>query len=328
MKRITLEELEKQEKAENYRDLYESIIALIENGKIEPIKASGVNGKKPALYKEYRILEEKEDFSAYEEELLYVFVPMISPEYYLRHLKQYKEDRKWVMLLNDFLKSNRQKLQMPKSLNERSFEIWHREKFLKEESGKKILKRCGISLEQLNVYETTEPLAYYTYTRAVPQNMLILENKDTFYSIRKHMLAGNNQVLQMELGTVLYGAGKGIYRSFQDFSVCAEPYMKEEGNSIYYFGDLDYEGILIFETLAKQFAEGVNIRVFVQGYLQMLEKAEKIGWEQLPETKEGQNQNGGELFYSYFTPMQQEKLRSILSMGRYIPQEILSEEDL
>ena len=328
MKRITLDELEKKVKAENYHNLYEIIMSFIESGKIEAIKASGVNGKKPALYKEYRIIEEKEDFSVYEEELMYVLSPMISTEYYLRHLKQYKEDRKWVLLLNDFLKSNRQKLQIPKSLNERSFEIWHREKFLKEERGRKILNRCQISMEQLNVYETTEPLAYYTHTRTVPQNMLILENKDTFYSIRKHMLAGNSQVLQTELGTLIYGAGKGIYRSFQDFSVCAEPYMKDKGNSIYYFGDLDYEGILIFETLVKLFAEGAKICLFVQGYLRMLEKAETIGFGQLPETKEGQNQNGGELFYSYFTPMQQEQIRSILSMGRYIPQEIVSEEDL
>ena len=327
MKRITLDELEKREKAENYQKLYEIIISLIENGKIKPIQASGLNGKKPALYKEYKIIEVKEDFSAYEEELLYVYTPMISTEYYLHHLNQYKEDRKWVMLLNDFLKSNRQNLQVAKSLNERSFEIWHREKFLKEEAGKKVLKRCGISLEQLNVYETTEPLAYYVHTRMVPQNMLILENKDTFYSLRKHMLTGNNQVFQMELGTIIYGAGKGIYRSFQDFSVCAEPYMKDGRNQIYYLGDLDYEGILIFETLAGQFAEGVVIRLFVQGYLRMLEKAEAIGFEQLPETKEGQNRNGGELFYSYFTQTQQEQIKSLLAMGRYIPQEILSEED-
>ena len=119
MKRITLDELEKQEKAEDYNELYERVLSLIENGKIKPIQASGLNGKKPALYKEYRIIEMKEDFSAYEEELMYVYTPIISTEYYLRHLNQYKEDRKWVLLLNNFLKSNRQKLQVPKSLNER-----------------------------------------------------------------------------------------------------------------------------------------------------------------------------------------------------------------
>ena len=41
--------------------------------------------------------------------------------------------------------------------------------------------------------------------------------------------------------TEIFGAGKGIIRSFQDFDLCAEPYMKHPKNTIYYFGDLDYE---------------------------------------------------------------------------------------
>ena len=48
--------------------------------------------------------------------------------------------------------------------------------------------------------------------------------------------------------TEIFGAGKGIIRSFQDFDLCAEPYMKHPKNTIYYFGDLDYEGIGIYEN--------------------------------------------------------------------------------
>ena len=276
MKRITLEQLENTYQINSYLELCGIVTALIQEEKIKPVKASGVNGKKPALYKEYWKIEGKEALSLYEEELSYLFVSMISTDYYLRHLKQYIEDREWVLLLNQFLKTDRKALLKPKSLNERSFEIWHREKFLKEEQGKKILKRCGISMEQLNVYETTEPLAYYVHTRVTPQTMLILENKDTFYSIRKHLLSRNNSIFGIELGTVIYGAGKGIYRSFSDFSLCAEPYMKEKSNVLYYFGDMDYEGILIFETLAEQFAGEYLIQPFAEGYFRMLQKAEKI----------------------------------------------------
>ena len=53
--------------------------------------------------------------------------------------------------------------------------------------------------------------------------------------------------------TEIFGAGKGIIRSFQDFDLCAEPYMKHPKNTIYYFGDLDYEGIGIYENLAEKF---------------------------------------------------------------------------
>ena len=140
MKRISLEELEIQYKITEYLELHKKVITLLEEGKIKPLKASGKNGKTPALYKQYWCVEEQEDVSKYKEELLFDYVPLISTEYYLSHMKQYKEDRKWVQLLNQYLKINREKLQISKSINERSFEIWHREKFLKEEQGKKILK--------------------------------------------------------------------------------------------------------------------------------------------------------------------------------------------
>lgn len=328
MKRITLEKLEKETRANSYSELYDAITNLIQKEKIKPLKASGLNGKKPALYKEYWLIEGKEDFSAYVEELSYLFVSMISTDYYLNHLKQYAEDREWVLLLNQYLKTNRQSLLIPKSMNERSFEIWHREKFLKEEKGKKVLKNCGISLEQLNLYETTEPLAYYVHTRKTPQNMLILENKDTFYSMRKYLLSGKNTIFGVEIGTVIYGAGKGIYRSFQDFSLCAEPYMRDEHNVLYYLGDIDYEGILIFETMAEQFAGGYEVQPFVQGYRAMLNKAEQIGVEKLPEMKKGQNQRIGELFYSFFEEGERCRIQQLLQAERYIPQEIIAIEDL
>ena len=212
-------------------------------------------------------------------------------------------------------------------MNERSFEIWHREKFLKEEQGKKILKRCGMSLEQLNLYDTTEPLAYYVHTKSTPQNMLIVENKDTFYSMRRHLLSGEDSICGCHIGTIIYGAGKGILRSFQDFSLCAEPYMREMENALYYFGDLDYEGIIIYESLAEMFQDECKIQPFTSGYVEMLYKAQKIGIEQLPSMKTGQNQNIHGEFWDYFSKKDIETIQAILQIGRYIPQEILTIED-
>ena len=92
-------------------------------------------------------------------------------------------------------------------------------------------------LSFFNIYETTEPLAYYSRTRNIPQNLLILENKDTFFSMRRHLLEGNEEILGIKIDTLIYGAGKGIFRSFEDFDLCVEPYMQAEGNRIFYFGD-------------------------------------------------------------------------------------------
>ena len=327
MKRISLEKIESQYEITSYQELCKKVLELLENEEIKPLKASGTNGKKPALYKEYWIIEKTRDNSLLIEELSYLYVPSISTDYYLKHLEQYQEDRPWVLLLNQYLKTNREDLKTPQSMNERSFAIWKREKFLKEEQGKKILKRCGISMEMLNLYETTEPLSYYVHTREVPQNMLIVENKDTFYSMRKHLLSGENQIFGISVGTLIYGAGKGILRSFEDFNLCAEPYMREKRNTIYYFGDLDYEGIGIYEKLAVLFENHCTIRPFCEAYLKMYEKVEEVGIENLPFMKTGQNQNIGKLFWSFFNIQDVKKMQQIFQNGKYIPQESLAVND-
>ena len=63
MKRIPLEQMEKTETASSYSELYAIVMSLIQEEKIKPVKASGLNGKKPALYKEYWKIEGEEDFS-------------------------------------------------------------------------------------------------------------------------------------------------------------------------------------------------------------------------------------------------------------------------
>lgn len=327
MKRIRLQDIETGYKIQEYKDLYDKVLQLLEEEEIKPVKASGKNGKRPALYNEYWVLGKKQDVSGYVEELEYLIIPAISTDYYLNHIQSYIEDREWVLLLNAFLKNDRKALRTARSLNERSFEIWHREKFLKEEQGKKILKRCGISLEILNIYETTEPLAYFTFTREVSQNMLIVENKDTFYSMRRYLLSGQNTIMGVKIGTLIYGAGKGIHRSFQDFDLCAEPYMRDDRNVIYYFGDIDYEGIIIYEGLAAAFCENYKIQPYVSGYTEMVKKAMQLGICNLPNMKEGQNQNIGDRFLNAFPADTVSMMKQILEDGRYIPQEILTIED-
>lgn len=325
MKRVSLEQLLKPHTNETYIRQSRRILELLDSGKIRPVRASGTNGKSPALYREYWLAEEKKDYENLREELRYQLVPLISVDYYLTHLETYEKDREWVMRLNTYLKNRRELLQRQESINERSFEIWKREKFLSREQGKKILKRCGLELGFLNVYGTTEPLSYYSHTRTVPQKLLILENKDTFYSMRRHLLEGSETILGERIGTLIYGAGKGIWKSFQDFDLCVEPYMKAAGNQICYFGDLDYEGIGIYESLAELSQGAWKITPFIPAYEAMLRKAALAG--QMPETKERQNRNIKEFFFSYFTKEQITQMRRILEAGTYIPQEILNITD-
>ncbi|MCI8635217.1 MAG: hypothetical protein HFJ05_06420 [Eubacterium sp.] len=328
MKRISIDDLIRESKASDYSEQYCYIRNKIEACQIKPVKNSPLNGKTPALHTRYWLIEPEPDYTAQVEELQYKLSPSIRTDYYLNHLDVYQKERKWVWLLSQYFKNQQQKNPEPVSLNERSFQIWGREKFLQREQGKKILAHCGVSWEQLFVYTTTEPLAYYSAVRQSPQTVLILENKDTFYSMRKYLLRGAKKMFGEEIGTVIYGAGKGILRSFSDFRFCVEPHINDPGNRILYFGDLDYEGIGIYERLYELFCAEHEIVPFVGAYEAMLQKAGTYGTDFLPEMSKKQNQNIFGQFYQYFSGEMKAKMKEILKAGKYIPQEILNIWDM
>jgi hypothetical protein len=236
-------------------------------------------------------------------------------------------DREYVTALSSFLDTHQDLLAIPVSGNERSFQIWNQEKFLLLRGGKNILKNVGLTLSDINIYETSEPLAYYSHNKNVPQNILIVENKDTFYSIRKFMISKNGRpiVFGIPTDTVIYGAGKGILRSYRDFAFVLEDYLTDDKNTLFYFGDMDYEGIHIYEDLYRRFEGLHKLQVFVPAYLKMLEKAEKAA--QLPDSKENQNDNIADIFMSFFEKDAVEHMYKILRQGQYIPQEILNISD-
>jgi hypothetical protein len=59
----------------------------------------------------------------------------------------------------------------------------------------------------------------------------------------------------------------------------------------------------------------------------MIEKAQIMGFDQLPPTKEKQNTNIGVAFLNQFSEEIKTKILNILHSGKYIPQEILNEHD-
>ena len=209
-------------------------------------------------------------------------------------------------------------------MNERSFEIFHREKYFQREGGLEFCKRVAIDADKLAFYETSEPLSYYTYYKQAPQNIMNIENKDTIFDIRRYMNTGCNHILGKEFGTVIYGAGKGIWKTFADYMNGAETYFMGD-NKLFYFGDLDYEGILIYERLVE--STSAIIYIFDEAYTAMLDKAMQIGLSNLPNMKEKQNANIGTLFLDAFKDMRKDQICKILKMGKYIPQEILNEHD-
>lgn len=324
MKKLSLEEVLGSKIRDPYESQYRYIRQLIEDGKITPVKTSPKNGKKPALYTTYWLVEKEPDYHTEIDELLYHTDPRISIDYYQRHLDVYVKERKYVRRLHDFLQSHSDALDISISYNERALAIWGYEKFFSK-GGHKILSHCGIEEDYLNCYPTAEPFAYYAAHRNTPQKILIIENKDPFFGMRKHLLQGHDSILCVPVGTLIYGRGKGVVSSLREFSLSAEPYMKVEGNELFYFGDLDYEGIGIYEKLAETMQGSYDVRPFLPAYQKMLEKGSDIRF--LPGTKEKQNRNIKDMFFSYFDADTVTRMKDILERDLYIPQEILNITD-
>lgn len=316
-KKIDLMVIESHYDFSQYTDLYRFIQIALDEERLKPVLNSGSNGKKPALYQKYHIITSIENEEQLRNELLYQLHPRLKNDYYLNHLTQYNEDRLAIMKLSVFFQNQADCLKQQTATNERSFQIWQQEKFLAQE-GSRLLKNVGLSIADLNIYETAEPLAYFSASKITPQNILIIENKDTFYSLRKHLIEGHETIFNVPIKTLIYGGGKKGIKGFQHIKGSVEPYLLHEDNHFYYFGDLDYEGILIFERLCAHF----YCEPFIPAYEAMLKKATNL---QLPKTKEKQNRNIEQTFLSHFE--QREKMLAILEDEHYIPQEILTMSD-
>lgn len=326
-KRIDVFEMQKYLAMEDYIIFAAEVLRLQKDDIISPVKSSGINGKNPPLYNRYNILEQKRDYSDFEDELKHKTSYKLNCEYYLKHLEQYEHDRCFVQKLSDFLNNKNRLLDIPVSENERSFQIWQREKYLKSEGGKKLLNNLSFPLENLNIYPTTEPLAYFSTHKNTPQKILILENMDTFYTLRKYLIDGNSEIFGENIATVIYGRGKDIWKTFNDFKVCMEAYLLNPDNEILYLGDIDYEGIFIYQQLKDNFMDSFCIYPFVSAYCYMLDKAANDKMD-LPLSKPGQNKNIDETFFSHFDGSYVLKMKDLLVSGKYIPQEIISLGDL
>lgn len=65
MKRISLDDLLHTRQDLAYSEQYGYIMKLLEKGQIKSVKASKSNGKKPALYREYWMVEEQKAYLPY-----------------------------------------------------------------------------------------------------------------------------------------------------------------------------------------------------------------------------------------------------------------------
>lgn len=323
-KTITIDELKLLYKIYEHKDIVEFIDKLIKEGKLEAVKSSDKTPNYPQIHKKYRIIKEKEDNSEYISELNKLYF-ILSPSFYKKNIDLYKKHREYIKILNNYLINNNKKLDTQISVNERSYEIFTDEKFLMSDLGKEIATHLNLNIyKTLNVYPTPEPFCYYSISNKTPQNILIVENKDTYITIMKSFMSGNSKLLGVDISTVIYGEGYKIKSSFdyiyEDLTI---NYLNHKDNQILYWGDIDREGFIIYEVFKNKY-NYLNIKLFNEAYDLMVTKSKNLN---LSKIKNNQKQNYKKSLEE-LNNILKEDICLIIDNGNYIPQEILTSLNL
>ncbi|HHV29134.1 Wadjet anti-phage system protein JetD domain-containing protein [Acetivibrio mesophilus] len=298
-----------------YRSFAAFINVFCDKGILSPVKASGINGRNPPLYNKYRILIDNENKLSDELILeLQSLNPKLDKSYYFRNPEAYKEDREYILMLSQYLldSASSRSLEYRCTMNERSFEIFNNEKFL-ESHGRTLLKRLGLSFEDLNCYKTLEAFFYILFEPKDSLNILIIENKDTFYSVVKYLeRKPDRELYGINVDMLIYGEGKKIINSY---SFLNEVAVGTKIEKVYYFGDIDFEGIGIYNSLASKYDRDLivpHVRLY-----QMLVKAAR----KPPKLRTNQSEVPLDLFLMHFDEESRREISIILFNGKYIPQE-------
>ena len=288
---------------------------LEEKGYIQPLKTS--NKDFQGSFKKYKILKlKKENEEKIKEEILKLD-KKIKIDYFLKHPKEYMKNKEIIIPINEFIrKTNGRKIETI-TVNERSYQIYKNEKCLKENEA--ILKNLGLTYKDLYAYDTYEPFFYYINTKyeirkLKNKTILIIENKDTFWTIVKAI-----QKLKIEnIYMIIYGEGKKILKSFSFI----EEFKIDSKDNVYYFGDIDFEGINIYVSLKEKYNK-YNILAYTKGYETILDI------EKTPEKvrkNQNINQDKIEKFINEFDKKYKDKLIEIFNNKKYIPQEVFNYE--
>ena len=288
---------------------------LEEKGYIQPLKTTNKNLQ--GSFEKYKILKLKEENEEKIKEEILKLDKKIKIDYFLKHPKEYMKNKEIIIPINKFIKQTNGRKIETITVNERSYKIYKNEKYLKENEA--ILKNLGLTYKDLYAYDTYEPFFYYINTKyeirkLKNKTILIIENKDTFWTIVKAI-----QKLKIEnIYMIIYGEGKKILKSFSFI----EEFKIDSKDNIYYFGDIDFEGINIYVSLKEKYNK-YNISAYTKGYETILDI------ERTPEKvrkNQNINQDKIEKFINEFDKKYKDKLIEIFNNKKYIPQEVFNYE--
>jgi hypothetical protein len=312
---ISLSELERLVSGEcTYSDFAHVILDLEHENVLSRIKSQGENGKTPSLAFGYRINKTslKVNLQDQIKNARILLHPEIELEAYFPLPEEvWAKDYPFILKVDHYLRKYGlpiDKVPAP----ERSFELVGNEKWITEGSGEEVLRRMGL-WDKLLVFPVSDPLMLAVNTsqlQAAEQIHLIVENKTTYQGLLP--------VLKDSIFTsLIYGCGKKIIKSIEHFH--DQLPLESNNHRFYYFGDIDYEGILIWYLLSKK----MNAELALPFYKECLKRPYVYGKQ-----NQRENEVATEAFVNYFQEPQQSQIRTSLQSGGYYPQEILKTKEL
>lgn len=304
-----------------YEAFVQSVCELVNEGMLRPVKASKWNGKNPSLYNSYQWVAPSPELDPLRKaKLLTFYHPELQTKHYLQHIDQYNQDEWYIQRIDQFFKDQEGKTSSVPSMtvNERSFELFQDEKWLMSSHGKEVLGKLNVTWEKLRCYPTYEPFFYYRRgvdSHGPTKNALIVENKDTFFSLKSLFQAGYYSWNDTSFDLLIYGEGHKIEKSFAFFWELEE--YRDCNMQFYYFGDLDPEGIAIWHQLRIRYE--VTIEPFAFFYSTLVQKY----GPKAPQRPRAQRCSEGakSTFLSYFPMDDRLLIEDILTQNQYLPQE-------
>ena len=305
-------------------DLFYKSVRELENANV--IKPYGKNTNSmmfKSVYLKYRIIDHvkvEHELSQEDKQFLHSLNSKIDTSFYFKNTKELESDKDTLLKLSEFLNSvewNTPYL----SLNERSYELFGYEKRL---SGagvtSSLINRTKITLNDICCFETYTPLqchTMYNFYKREKKTILIVENLDTYWSFHRAM---NESSLGDKIDMLVYGCGNksaGNFKFHRHYSITPN-------DNIYYFGDVDPEGLAIFNRVKKSNPE-LNIKLSNDLYKLAIEIGFKRGLRDIPnENQTVVPENELDAVLSSLDNETRENFKYILTNDKYIPQEAVN----
>ncbi|AWV34564.1 hypothetical protein CD191_19160 [Paenibacillus odorifer] len=304
--------------AGGFRVLADSINELVAEGFLEPVKSSPMSSKQPYMYTYFWLNKSVSTQVGWDPSAVLRVQNLLDLHYYLiRPETQTQEVWDQIVQVSNFLRTAKDREII--TIEERSLELFGKEKWLSETEGKQFLTRLKLTLESLKSVNAREPFIYFRSLVPV-RNILIVENKSFFHSAKRLMLS-EKKICGLFPDMLIYGEGWKIDSSLLFLE---ELDIDPLQTTLLYVGDMDKAGLDIYGKLKVSYPD-LNLKLALPIYEQMMKLTEEPYMYNVPQSCNPDHlHNVLQEFSNY--PELKLYMERLLEEDRRVPQEILNYE--